>query len=461
MKLTILHTNDIHSRFENFAKATTLLKQYKQEDPLILEGGDFADCRAIELQGTKGEAALDLLEHTGYDALTIGNNETFNGMDTLEHMSRTSRVPFISNNISKLDQSGIDGVYPSIIVEKKGIRILITGSSPDLGGFNEGLDLHVEDYKESLRRVLDLRKGEYDLCIVLSHVGTEADAEMAEAFDEVDVIISAHDHQLYTEAKEIHGTINHSAGNFAEHVGVIELERSEEGWSLVQSTSLATEGVDPDPEVLEILKKNKALAVENLSQPLYSLGHPLWHDVVEENPLTNLIADGLRDMLECDFAMINSGIANAGLFDFVSRKKLIEVCPSPLNPTTFEVKGSDIRQALEESLDAQVCLADGKGPGFRGKFVGSLHLSGAEVVHDGKAVQQVTVGGNPLEDDKWYTVGSSDYLHRGSGYPSLANNRNEFYRPEEIKDVIEIYAKSEEFVESARKPRVIREGVLQ
>lgn len=461
MKLTILHTNDIHSRYENFAKAVTLLKRYKKEDSLILEGGDFADFRAIELQGTKGEAALDLLEYAGYDALTIGNNETFNGMDTLEHMTRTSRVPFISNNISKLDQTAIDGVFPSVIVEKKGVRILITGSSPDLGGFNEGLGLNVEGYKEALQRVLDQRNGEYDLCVVLSHVGTEADAEIAEAFDEVDVIVSAHDHQLYAEAKEIAGTINHSAGNFAEHVGVVEIEQTKEGWSLVHSTVLPTEEVEPDQEVLEILKKNKAVAIGNLSQPLYSLSHPLWHDVIEENPLTNLIADGLYDALDCDFALINSGIANAGLFNFVSRKKLIEVCPSPLNPTTFEVQGKDIKQALEESLDAQVCLADGKGPGFRGKFVGSLHISGAEVVHDGKTIQRVTIGGEALEEDRWYTVGSSDYLHRGSGYPSLANNRNEFYRPEEIKDVIEWYAKKEEVVEAALKSRIIREGVLQ
>ncbi|MCA0972481.1 5'-nucleotidase C-terminal domain-containing protein [Halobacillus litoralis] len=459
MKLVILHTNDIHSRYENFAKAATILKQRKDDQTLILEGGDFADFRAIELQGTKGEAALQLLEHTGYDALTIGNNETFNGMDTLEHMTRTTRVPFISNNLSKLDRTAIEGVCPSIIVEKSRVRILITGSSPDLGGFNEGLGLHVEDYKKALRSTLDEREGQYDLCLVLSHVGTEADAEIAEAFDEVGVIISAHDHQLYAEAKVIHGSINHSAGSFAEHVGVVEVEKTSDGWQLVHSEVLPTEHAQPDPDTLHLLKQSKEVAISNLRQPLFSLEHPLWHDVVEENPLTNLIADGLFDWLDCDFAIINSGIANAGLFDFVSRKKLIEVCPSPLNPTTFEVKGEDIKQALEESLDAQVCLADGKGPGFRGKFVGSLHVAGAEVVHDGKAIQHVAIQGAPLEDDRWYTVGSSDYLHRGSGYPSLANNRNESYRPEEIKDVIEKYAQKKEFVERAHDKRVMLEGV--
>ncbi len=49
-------------------------------------------------------------------------------------------------------------------------------------------------------------------------------------------------------------------------------------------------------------------------------------------------------------------------------------------------------------------------------------------------------GDQPMEDDHWYTVASSDYLQRGPGYESLVNNRNEKYRAEEIRDVIGIYA---------------------
>ncbi|WP_062232274.1 hypothetical protein [Fictibacillus sp. FJAT-27399] len=51
--------------------------------------------------------------------------------------------------------------------------------------------------------------------------------------------------------------------------------------------------------------------------------------------------------------------------------------------------------------------------------------------------------------ENWYTVATSDYLHRGSGYESLANNRNQTFLAEEIKDVIRIYASKKEFVERA------------
>ncbi|MFX3672923.1 MAG: bifunctional UDP-sugar hydrolase/5'-nucleotidase [Paenisporosarcina sp.] len=449
MKIKILHTNDIHSNFENYAKMATLISQHKDETTLVLDGGDFADFKSIELQGTRGLAAIELLESAGYDALTIGNNETFNGIDTLEYMASNSSIPFISNNLFKNDKTKVKGVFPSTIVHKNGLRILITGSSPDLGVFNEGLGVHIVSYKESIIEEITKNKGNYDLCILLSHIGTTADKELAMEIPEIDIILSAHDHQLYTEALEVNGTIMNSAGKYGEYLGILELEITNGKVCLLYSANLPTNGVEMDERVTTILKVNKEKAIEVLSKPLYELAKPLWHDVIEENPISNLIADGLKDMLNCDIGVINSGIVNSGAFGFISNQKLIEICPSPLNPTSFDVKGKDIKLAIEQSLDAQVCLSEGRGPGFRGKFVGRLHFSGIEILHDGKTVQQVLIGNIPLQDEVWYSVASSDYLQRGSGYKSLANNRNDKYRAEDIRDVIRFYATQPEFMEKS------------
>lgn len=453
MKLRIIHTNDVHSHFDNFARAVTVIRELKDENSIVLDGGDFADFKSIELQGTRGIAALELLQSAGYDALTIGNNEMFNGMDTLEHMASNIPFPFISNNLLKKDGTKIQGVVRSALLQKNGLRILITGSSPDLGVFNDGLGIRVIDYQAMIEEEIQSRKGQYDVCILLSHVGTFADEPLTAAIPEIDVVISAHDHKLYPEAKVLNGAIMNSAGNYGEYVGVVELEVADGKTELLHSATLPTRDAEMDPEIMDILKANKAKAIANLSEPLYALPRPLWHDVIEENPLANLIADGLRDMLGCDIGLINSGIASAGLFDFVSNKKLIEVCPSPLNPTSFEVQGTALRQAIESSLDAQTCLADGRGPGFRGKFAGRLHVSGAAVTHDGHSVREILIGNEPLQEERWYSVASSDYLQRGSGYPSLADNRNDVYRAEEIKDVIRTYAKKAEFIDRSYEMR--------
>lgn len=449
MKLKILHTNDVHSNFDNFAKVATLIKQHKDADTIVLEGGDFADFKSIELQGTRGIAAIELLENIGYDALTIGNNEMFNGVDTLEHMASSSSIPFISNNLFKKDKTQINGVNKSVILKKNGLRILITGSSPNMGVFNEGLGIYMTDYKEAIIEEINRNAGNYDICILLSHIGTFADEPLAIDIPEIDIIISAHDHQLFNEAKVINNTIMNSAGNYGEHLGILELEINEGKVKLIHSSTISSKDVDRDEQVISILKRNKEKAIEVLSKPLYKLTQALWHDVIEENPLTNLIAEGLKDMLHCDIGIINSGICNAGIYHELTKKKLIEVCPSPLNPTSFEIQGKYIKQALEQSLDAQICLADGRGPGFRGRFVGRLHVSGAKIEHDGKKVHAIYVNERLLEDETWYTVASSDYLQRGSGYEGLANNRNEKYLAEEIKDVIRVYANKPEFIEQS------------
>ncbi|MEI4769089.1 metallophosphoesterase [Psychrobacillus sp. FJAT-51614] len=57
MKLKILHTNDIHSNFDNFAKVATLISHLKDENTLLLDAGDFADFKSIELQGIRGLAS--------------------------------------------------------------------------------------------------------------------------------------------------------------------------------------------------------------------------------------------------------------------------------------------------------------------------------------------------------------------------------------------------------------------
>ncbi|MEZ0480394.1 bifunctional UDP-sugar hydrolase/5'-nucleotidase [Planococcus sp. SSTMD024] len=457
MKLKIIHTNDVHSNYENFARAATLIKELKDENTLILDGGDFADFKSIELQGTRGVAALELLQSTGYDALTIGNNEMFNGMDTLEHMATASPLPFISNNLLKKDGSDIQGLVKSVVLHKKDLRILVTGSSPDLDVFNDGLGIRVSDYAAMTKQEIENHAGMYDICILLSHVGTAADEELARMIPEIDVVISAHDHQLYAEAKFVNGTIMNSAGNYAEHIGVVELEVKNGKVELVRSATYLTKDTEMDSVVMDILKDNKAKALASLGKPLYDLPEPLWHDVIEENPLTNLIADGLRDMMQCHIGLINSGIANAGLFHNISRQKLIEICPSPLNPTSFEVQGKQLKKAFTQSLDAQACLSDGRGPGFRGKFVGRLHISGATVIHDGNHVLDILIDDESIKDERWYKVASSDYLQRGSGYPDLADNRNQVYMAEEIKDVIQLYANKPPFIEQAYKMRSERQ----
>jgi len=95
LKLTILHTNDTHSRLEPFpmdggrnqglggvAGRARLINQIRKEEEhvLLLDAGDI-------FQGTpyfniyKGEPEIRAMSTLGYDACTIGNHDFDAGME--------------------------------------------------------------------------------------------------------------------------------------------------------------------------------------------------------------------------------------------------------------------------------------------------------------------------------------------------------------------------------------------
>jgi 2',3'-cyclic-nucleotide 2'-phosphodiesterase (5'-nucleotidase family) len=176
------------------------------------------------------------------------------------------------------------------------------------------------------------------------------------------------------------------------------------------------------------------------------------------------LADSLKHLLKTEIGIINSGVLNCGVRKGAVTKKLLhKMCPSPLNPTYVELRGIDLYTALEKSLQQEYPLKDGGGPGFRGKYLGSIQVShNVHVKLDASEkrsprIESVTVDGKPLELDRWYTVGTSDYLQRGTGYSELANNRNPRYRPEFLREVLEVYLKNQLFLKRALSRRFMME----
>jgi 2',3'-cyclic-nucleotide 2'-phosphodiesterase (5'-nucleotidase family) len=282
------------------------------------------------------------------------------------------------------------------------------------------------------------------------------DTEIAETLDGIDIIINGHSHILMDQAVKVKNTIIHMAGCYGEYLGRLEFEFDR----LIKSYKAENINVNDakmDDEIVSCIKRNKEIAISKLSEPLYDIENDLWHDIVEESPIINLLADSLKDKLKCELSIINSGILNGGIRKgAVSRKKLLEICPSPLNPTYMEVQGRQIKKALEQSLNNEYCLLDGKGAGFRGKYLGKLHLSGGYVVHNGKNIISIVVGNNELEEDRWYTVATSDYLQRGTGYSSLSDNKNVKYNPEYLRHTLEEYLQKSQIVNCAFKDRWIK-----
>ena len=227
-RITLLHTNDTHSRIEPFgpgngaisglggmARRATLVKQLRQQlgPVLLLDAGDT-------FQGTpyfnryKGRLDYQLMRMVGYDAGTLGNHDFDNGVgmlvEAMESMEQLKHAnpPFAFVNCN-FDCKGAPAlgkrVRPYLIREFPGIKVGITGVGVAFAGLvapknHEGIDWRdpYASLKPVVKRLREVEK--VDLVVVLSHLGYNLngtapdDLRMPGAVAGIDAIIGGHSH---------------------------------------------------------------------------------------------------------------------------------------------------------------------------------------------------------------------------------------------------------------------------
>lgn len=471
MKLKILYINDIHSKFEELARIASLIEELRNENTLILDAGDNADFARLETEGTNGRISSALLNEIGFNARVFGNNEGFAGKENGRIISDSSNCPVVTCNIYDLKGNKLDFLDDATILHISSVRILIIGVTAATALANEFYHLygiHVKEPREEIQRVLaEHEKSSYDLLLVLSHLGLAGDQELASRFPEINVIIGGHSHKVLEKPLVKDRTIICQAGCFGQYLGelIVDFDAKNKKIRNFSGRLISSQKCPPHPKIVELIRYYSRQANENLSKKLYSLDTFLGHSLTKENAIGNLLADSLRDILKTEIGIINSGVISGRVKKgAITRKMLHGICPSPLNPTYVELRGIDLYNTLEKSLRRKYQLNDGQGPGFRGKHLGNIQVSHNVLVifnpHEkpSRKIRSVTVDGKPLEPDKWYTVGTSDYLQRGTGYSDMGNNRNEKYRPEFLRDILELYLKNQWFVKMAFSRRFVIKG---
>jgi 5'-nucleotidase len=220
-RITILHTNDTHSRIDpypandpnfagmgGYARRAALVNHYRREDPelLLLDAGDF-------FQGTPyynlygGETELVLMSHLGYSAATLGNHEFDNGLDGLLKVLPHANFPFICSNYDFSRTILKDKTIPSLVMTRNGIRIGLYGLGISLRGL-VGSNLYGEtvyhdpvDVAREVERELKTDK-KCDLVICISHLGFRYDSDrvsdyiVASQTRHTDIIVGGHTHRV-------------------------------------------------------------------------------------------------------------------------------------------------------------------------------------------------------------------------------------------------------------------------
>lgn len=223
-KLTILHTNDQHSRLEPFpddggkyagqggvAERAALIRRIRQEEEqvLLLDAGDI-------FQGTpyfnlyKGEPEIKAMTMMGYDAATMGNHDFDAGVEGFVKQLPHARFPFLTANYD-FTQTELEGkTKPYTIIRKGDVKVGIFGLGIQLKGLVPedayGKTQYIEPVQtaKSLSERLRKREG-CDLVICLSHLGFEydhpkvSDKVLAKETEYIDLIIGGHTHTFLEE----------------------------------------------------------------------------------------------------------------------------------------------------------------------------------------------------------------------------------------------------------------------
>jgi 5'-nucleotidase len=221
IKLTILHTNDWHSRIEPFpadagnnanlggaAVRAALIKKIRQQEKnvLLLDAGDI-------FQGTpyfnffEGELEYKLMSEMGYDAATLGNHDFDNGIEGIVNQLRHAEFSFVNCNYQFKDTLLEGKIKPYRVIKKQGLKIGILGVGIELQGLVPAElygNIKYGDPIEAVNKTAALLKQEEkcDYVVCLSHLGYKynsnkiSDIRLASQTKDIDLIIGGHTHTL-------------------------------------------------------------------------------------------------------------------------------------------------------------------------------------------------------------------------------------------------------------------------
>ena len=232
-RITILHTNDVHSRLDPFprdgtrnagmggvaARAALISRIRSQEEQvLLLDAGDI-------FQGTpyfnvfKGEPEMKAMQMMGYDAGIMGNHDFDAGLENFAvQLTSHGKFPVVMCNYG-FDETPMESLYqPYKVFQKGDLRIGVTGVGIALQGLVPEALYGKTMYKDPIvaaNTYADLlkRKLKCDMVICISHLGDKyaddqvSDEVFAKSSENIDLIIGGHTHRFFEKPREYRNAV--------------------------------------------------------------------------------------------------------------------------------------------------------------------------------------------------------------------------------------------------------------
>ena len=470
-RLTILHTNDFHARFEPISKydsgcsaednaegkcfggsarLVTAIADAKARagNWLLVDGGD-------QFQGTlyytyyKGKAAAEMMNKMGYDAMTVGNHEFDDGPEVLRGFMDAVEFPVLMSNA---DVSGepllAEVIRKSVVIEKGGEKIGLIGltpqDTPDLS--SPGPNITFTDPVPAVQAEVDRLTAEgVNKIIVLSHSGYVVDQRIAAETTGIDVIVGGHSNTYLSNVSDraagpypttVNGVAIVQAYAYGKFLGELNVTFDDQG----NVTEARGEPLIMDAGVTE--DAATVARIGELAKPLDEIRNKVVasaaaaiegdRDVcrVAECAMGNLVADAMLDRVAdqgVTIAIANSGGLRASIdAGEVTMGEVLTVLPFQNTLSTFEIDGAGLVAALENGV-SQVEEVKGRFPQVAG-----LSFTWDPAQPPGSRITEVLVASDdgfvPIDPGATYLVVTNNFVRNGGdGYDMFAGDDKNAY----------------------------------
>ncbi|WP_416368528.1 bifunctional metallophosphatase/5'-nucleotidase [Tritonibacter mobilis] len=485
-KLTILHTNDIHSRIESISKYDSTCGADDEAEGKCFGGiarvKTMVDTKRAELDGQnvllldagdpfqgslfyttyKGAAEAEFMEDIGYDVMAVGNHEFDDGPAGLQQFVDTVSFPVISGNLDLSSEPLLKGkVGNHVVLEVGGEKIgIISALATDtVETSSPGPNVVFQDEIDSLIADVEALQAEgVNKIIALTHVGLAKDMEIAAKVPGVDLVVGGHSHTLLSNTSDrAAGAYPTMVGDvpvvqayaYTKYLGELTVTFDDEGnvISAAGEPILLDASVTPDADMAARIKEMGAPIDEMKTRVVAETTDAVEgsRDVCRagECAMGNLVADAMLARVKdqgVSIAIQNGGGLRASIdAGEVTMGEVLSVLPFQNTLSTFEVSGQTMIEALENGVGQ---IEDGAG---RFPQVAGLKYAFDASKEPGARISDVMV----MEGETWvaidpaktYGVVSNNYVRNGGdGYKMFAgDDKNAYDFGPDLADVVAEY----------------------
>ena len=327
VKLSLLVTNDVHGKMTNMERIHSIVRQFDQTvpkgtDSVKLSSGDFI----LGANFISNLVASKMLNWYGVKGNTLGNHEMDVEPAKLAKLLNDASYQLLAINASVEKSSPMYGkIAKSIIYEENGHKYGIIGIAPsdmkERVKLNESVkDIYIDDIDTTIEKVQAeinrLRDEEgINKIIVTSHSGLKNDAKIARSTSGIDIINSAHTHELVNGIKKGKNLLCSKSGEpvilteygkDGEFVGVLNVEFDKNGVIVkAQNNTVRTRAFNRTLPIRAAVED--IIGKPEIIGKVSTCPQPPKDRLIEYNPHGGVIVDAMRSELDTDIAVLNSG----------------------------------------------------------------------------------------------------------------------------------------------------------